>query len=88
MKNATRGFALLTAVASLSAVAADKPATKPAKETAMVSCGGVNECKGKGSCGGVGHDCAGQNACKGKGWISLSAEDCKKKGGTPIADKK
>ena len=88
MKNTTRGLALLTAVASLSAFAGDKPAMKPMKEEGKVSCAGVNECKGKGSCGGVGHDCGGQNECKGKGWISLSAADCKKKGGTVLADKK
>lgn len=89
MKNTTRGLMLLTAVASLAASAGDKPAPgKTAKEAAKISCAGVNECKGKGSCGGVGHDCGGQNECKGKGWISLSAEDCKKKGGTILADKK
>ena len=32
---------------------------------------GVNECKGKGACGGAGHDCAGKNECKGKGWVDV-----------------
>jgi uncharacterized membrane protein len=50
---------------------------------AKVKCEGVNQCKGQGACGGVGHDCAGKNSCKGKGWIEMSsAEECKAKGGT------
>ena len=81
MKNTTKGLILLSAVASLSAFAADKPAKKDVKEVAQVSCEGVNECKGKGACGSATHDCAGMNECKGKGWINLSAADCKSKGG-------
>lgn len=90
MKNTTKGLILLSAVASLAAFAADpKPAKgKDTKEAAQVGCTGVNECKGKGACGGATHDCAGMNECKGKGWISLSAADCKTKGGTVLADKK
>ncbi|MDP2269464.1 MAG: hypothetical protein Q8N23_32490 [Archangium sp.] len=86
MKNTTKGLILLSAVASLSAFAADKPVkAKDAKEVAQVSCEGVNECKGKGACGNASHDCAGMNECKGKGWISLSAADCKTKGGKVAA---
>ncbi len=89
MKNTTKGLILLSAVASLSALAADKPVKpKDAKEVAQVSCEGVNECKGKGACGNATHDCAGQNECKGKGWISLSAADCKTKGGKVAAGAK
>ena len=44
-------------------------------------CWGVNECKGKGACGGVGHECAGGNACKGQGWLSLTKPDCDAKKG-------
>ncbi len=89
MKNTTKGLILLSAVASLSALAADKPVkAKDAKEVAQVICEGVNECKGKGACGNASHDCGGQNACKGKGWISMSAADCKTKGGKVPADTK
>ena len=39
-------------------------------------------CKGKGACGGVGHECAAGNACKGQGWLSLTKPDCDAKKGT------
>ena len=41
-------------------------------------CHGVNACKGKGDCQGIGHECEGKNACKGKGWVKLSKEECEK----------
>ena len=41
-------------------------------------CHGVNACKGKGDCQGMGHECEGKNACKGKGWVKLSKEECEK----------
>jgi hypothetical protein len=44
-------------------------------------CHGVNACKGKGECGGKGHECAGSNECKGKGWLKLTKEDCASKKG-------
>lgn len=53
-----------------------------------VKCAGVNECKGKAACHGMGNACAGQNACKGKGWIKLSEKDCKAKGGKVLKDEK
>lgn len=81
------------AVASLfafGAMAADAKA--PAKDgkaaAANVKCTGVNECKGKGSCGGAGNSCAGKNACKGKGVMAMSEADCKAKGGTVVAEAK
>ena len=65
------------------ALATDKAPKKDSKQApAQVRCGGVNDCKGKGECGGASHDCAGKNECKGKGWISASEADCKAKGGT------
>jgi len=89
MTKSMKGFAIASAVASLfvtSALAADKAPKKDTKEAAAkISCGGVNECKAKGECGGVGHDCAGQNECKGKGWVSLAEKDCQAKGGKVIA---
>jgi hypothetical protein len=50
----------------------------------QVKCGGVNECKGQGQCGGANHGCAGNNECKGQGWVSLSSADCTAKGGNVI----
>lgn len=41
-------------------------------------CHGVNACKGKGDCQGMGHECEGKNACKGKGWVKMSKVDCEK----------
>ena len=83
MTNRMKGAVIASAVASLflakGALAADQAG---GKAEAKVKREGVNECKGKGACGGGGHDCAGQNACKGKGWIELSDADCKAKGGT------
>jgi hypothetical protein len=69
----------LFASAPLLASAADKPAAG-----GDVKCSGVNECKGKGACGGADHGCAGKNECKGKGWIKISDKDCKAKKGTVV----
>ena len=80
-----KGAVVAAAVAGLflsgQALAADKPAKK---HGAKVKCEGVNECKGKGGCGGAGHDCAGKNECKGKGWLEMSKKDCKAKGGKAL----
>lgn len=67
----------------------DKPAvTQPtAEKTSKVDCGGVNECKGQGTCKQEGHGCGGQNECKGKGVLTMSEDDCKAKGGTVTAKK-
>ena len=55
----------------------------PAPSEAKGECHGVNECKGKGACGGKeGHSCAGKNSCKGKGWLSMTKKECKDKKGT------
>ncbi len=80
MTKTTRGLVLLSAVAALSASAADKVAPKP-KEEAKISCEGINECKSKGACSGAGHSCAGKNECKGKGWVSVTAKECADKKG-------
>ena len=86
-----KGQLIAGAVASLFAMGAyagdAKAPAKDAKAAAgMVKCTGVNECKGKGACGGANHGCAGNNECKGKGWITLAEKDCKAKGGTVLAD--
>lgn len=57
-------------------------ATEPVAAAATGECWGVNECKGKGDCGGPdGSSCAGTNECKGKGWKKMTEADCKEKGG-------
>ena len=57
--------------------------------SAKVKCSGVNECKGKGECGGADHACAGHNGCKGKGWITTDSEKaCTDKGGKVVAEAK
>jgi hypothetical protein len=62
---------------------ADQPAVAaPAEKVSKVDCGGVNECKGQGTCKGETHGCGGQNACKGKGVLAMTEEECKAKGGT------
>ena len=87
MKNPTKGVLIASAVAALflqQAFAADKkPAPKKDDKTpAKIRCGGANECKGKGECGGAnGGQCAGTNECKGKGWFLATEKECKAKGG-------
>jgi len=88
MKKSVKGLLIASAVASMfsAGCATQQPAmAKSDKDTAaQVKCGGVNECKGQGQCGGADHDCAGNNACKGQGWVSLSQADCTAKGGNVI----
>lgn len=87
MNKSMKGLVIASAVASMFASAAfagDKAAApkKDAKVAAKVRCEGVNECKGKGECGGAsGTSCAGTNECKGKGWVQIPEKDCKAKGG-------
>ena len=91
MKSIVKGAFLATAVAGLffaggSALADHHEKGKKSGET--VKCEGVNECAGKGACGGDAHSCAGKNECKGKGWIKLSKAECEEKGGTIKGDEK
>jgi len=88
MNRSTRGTVIALGVAALfgtgTALAessADGHAAHDGKKNAKVACTGVNECKGKGQCGGAGNSCAGSNECKGKGVMMTSAEECEKKGG-------
>lgn len=65
--------------------AAEAAGSATAEKVAKVDCGGVNECKGKGTCKQEGHGCGGQNECKGKGVLSMTEDECKAKGGTVAA---
>lgn len=47
-----------------------------------IFCYGVNSCKGKSDCSTAEAVCKGENTCKGKGYLSMTAEQCKKAGGT------
>lgn len=81
MKKGTLIAGAVASMFAMGAFAADAPA-KDAKAAGNVKCVGLNECKGKGACGGAGNDCAGKNACKGKGVMPMSEADCKAKKGT------
>ncbi len=51
---------------------------KSGSQLAMGQCHGINSCKGKGACEGVGHTCAGKNDCEGKAWLKMSKSTCEK----------
>lgn len=71
------------------AFAADKAGTDAKATSSKVKCSGVNECKGKGECGGPSSACAGHNDCKGKGWVTVDSEKaCTDKGGKVVAEVK
>jgi hypothetical protein len=89
MNTLGKGVLIASAAASLviggqlAARATDKAGDEP------VHCAGINACKGQGACGGATHDCAGKNDCKGKGWVETSsADECTKKGGKVVDEKK
>jgi hypothetical protein len=85
----TRGIAIAAAVAGLFAAAAPTVVHAQSGQTdKKVRCGGVNDCKGKGSCNSAKNSCAGKNACKGQGWVSTTEKECKDKGGQVVPDKK
>ena len=73
-----------TALAVAALMMAAPAPKKDGKATAQVKCGNVNECKGKGACGGATTQCAGTNECKGKGWILVTEKECKDKKGTLV----
>ena len=90
MKINMKGAFMATAIAGLfvAGVACAKKAETGSTDGTMTSgemvkCTGVNECKGKGACGGedMSNSCAGKNECKGKGWIKISKDECSEKGG-------
>src|SRR5262249_3999229 len=81
-----KGSIIASAVAGLFAISAAPAFAGEEKDTDQVKCGGVNSCKGSGSCGGADHGCAGKNACKGQGWSEMSRKDCAAKGGKVVAD--
>ena len=92
MHTFTKGAMIASAVAGMFACSTPKSASGTgAMAGAMASdtihCGGVNSCKGQGSCAGNDNACKSQNSCKGKGWVDTSAADCQAKGGKVLASK-
>ena len=83
MNTKTKGMLIAGAAAALFLSGAVQ-ARAEEKAAEMVTCSGINACKGQGSCAGGGNSCAGQNSCKGKGNIKASAADCKAKGGKVV----
>lgn len=73
--------------AAVSGILLSMTVSLPAQAAGVAGeCHGVNECKGKGDCGGVRSDgtkysCSGNNECKGKGWLGMTKEECDQKGG-------
>jgi hypothetical protein len=63
------------------------PTAASGEKVSKVDCGGVNECKGQGTCKTEKHGCGGQNACKGQGVLTMTEDECKAKGGTVVATK-
>jgi len=89
MNRMGRGILIASAAASL--VLAGNVVARAADKAGgdVVQCAGINECKGKGSCAGAENACKAKNACKGKGWVeTASAEECIKKGGKVVEQKK
>jgi hypothetical protein len=90
MNRSTKGALIALSVAALfsartaSAESGDKSSMPDAKKEAKVHCSGVNECKGKSECASANNSCSGSNSCKGKGVVTMSAEDCKAKGGKAV----
>lgn len=57
----------------------------PAAETGDIACWGINACKGQSACSTAFNACTGQNNCKGRGYLNVPAQECKAKGGQPLA---
>jgi uncharacterized membrane protein len=87
IREAIKGAALAAAVCSLFAAGAAQADDKMKDGAKVVHCGGINSCKGQGSCAGADNSCKAQNDCKGKGWVETSAKECKEKGGKVVASK-
>ena len=56
--------------------------TAQAEEAKKIHCEGVNACKGNNDCKTAKNECKGHGACKGQGFVAMTAEQCKKIGGT------
>lgn len=88
IKDALKGTLIAVAAASMFTACGGDESEPTGNQAQTVMCGGVNDCAGKGACGGAGHDCAGQNSCAGKGWVELSADECADQGGENLGEVK
>ena len=87
-----RGALIASAVAGMLACAASSQqgngqaaSLSAADDEGSFKCGGINECKGTGSCASASNECSGHNSCRSKGWLKTSSErECLRKGGKLI----
>ncbi|GAC1677781.1 MAG: hypothetical protein NVS9B2_28850 [Steroidobacteraceae bacterium] len=85
-RRAVNGAAIsIAAAAAFYALYESVEVTTPQAEKGDIACWGINSCKGKTACTTAFNACTGQNACKGRGYLNVSAEECKTKGGRPLA---
>lgn len=59
---------------------------KPQAEEGEIACWGINSCKGTTECATAYNACKGQNDCRGRGYLYATPEECKAKGGVPLAE--
>ncbi|MBW2733110.1 MAG: hypothetical protein JRH20_12020 [Deltaproteobacteria bacterium] len=81
IKDALKGTLIAVAAAGMFTACGGDENEPTEIQSQTVMCGGVNDCAGKGACGGATHDCAGLNDCAGKGWVEVSAKECTNQGG-------
>jgi hypothetical protein len=88
IREAMKGAVVAAAVCSMFAAGAAQAAEKTKEAPTTENCGGINACKGQGSCAGADNACKAQNSCKGKGWVETkTAKECTDKGGSVVAMK-
>jgi uncharacterized membrane protein len=88
IREAMKGAVVAAAVCSMFSAGTARADDKPKDASKVVHCGGLNACKGQGSCAGADNACKAQNSCKGKGWVETSsAKECQDKGGKVVASK-
>ena len=88
IRDAMKGAVVAAAVCSMFAAGTAQAGEKAKDAPKVVHCGGINACKGQGSCAGADNACKAQNTCKGHGWVETkSAKECTDKGGTVVAAK-
>ncbi len=78
----TKNTALALAAAGLFNLAVATGVQAETAADAKVQCYGVTSCAGQNDCKTAENSCKGQASCKGHGFKLLSADECKKAGGT------
>ena len=86
MPSAANGAALSVAAATaFYSMYKSVDVMRPAAQAGDIACWGINSCKGQTACSTALNACTGQNTCKGRGYLNVSAQQCKAKGGQPLA---